>query len=85
MIIKRYKRAIVQRLGRYHRQSGAGVETRIPFINSVLVIDVREKVRELKAEKMLTKDNVSVTIDTILRYRIMSAPRATPKISVMQR
>jgi regulator of protease activity HflC (stomatin/prohibitin superfamily) len=36
-----------------------------------LVIDIREKVREFNAEKMLTKDNVPVTIDAILRYKII--------------
>jgi regulator of protease activity HflC (stomatin/prohibitin superfamily) len=36
-----------------------------------LVIDIRERVREFKAERMLTKDNVPVTIDAILRYKII--------------
>jgi regulator of protease activity HflC (stomatin/prohibitin superfamily) len=71
MIIKQYERAIILRLGRYQRQTGPGVQTRIPFVDSVLVIDIREKVREFKAERMLTKDNVPVTIDAILRYRII--------------
>jgi regulator of protease activity HflC (stomatin/prohibitin superfamily) len=71
MIIKQYERAIVLRLGKYHRQVGPGVQTRIPFVDSILVVDVREKVREFKAERMLTKDNVPVTIDAILRYRII--------------
>jgi regulator of protease activity HflC (stomatin/prohibitin superfamily) len=71
MIIKQYERAIILRLGRYQRQVGPGVQTRIPFMDSILVIDIREKVREFKAERMLTKDNVPVTIDAILRYRII--------------
>jgi regulator of protease activity HflC (stomatin/prohibitin superfamily) len=71
MIIKQYERAIILRLGRYQRQVGPGVQTRIPFTDSILVIDIREKVREFKAERMLTKDNVPVTIDAILRYRII--------------
>ena len=71
MIIKQYERAIILRFGRYKRQVGPGVQTRIPFVDSVLVVDVREKVREFKAERMLTKDNVPVTIDAILRYRII--------------
>jgi regulator of protease activity HflC (stomatin/prohibitin superfamily) len=71
MIIKQYERAIILRLGRYQRQVGPGVQTRIPFADNVLVVDVREKVREFKAERMLTKDNVPVTIDAILRYRII--------------
>jgi regulator of protease activity HflC (stomatin/prohibitin superfamily) len=71
MIVKQYERAIILRLGRYQRQVGPGVQTRIPFMDSILVVDVREKVREFKAERMLTKDNVPVTIDAILRYRIV--------------
>jgi len=71
MIIKQYERAIILRLGKYQRQVGPGVQTRIPFMDSILVVDVREKVREFKAERMLTKDNVPVTIDAILRYFII--------------
>ncbi|WP_148680793.1 hypothetical protein [Candidatus Nitrososphaera gargensis] len=36
MIIKQYERVIILRLGRYHRQVGPGVQTRIPFVDSVL-------------------------------------------------
>ncbi len=70
-IIKQYERSIILRLGKYNRQVGPGMRTRIPFIESVLVVDIREKVREFKAERMLTKDNVPVTIDAILRYKII--------------
>jgi regulator of protease activity HflC (stomatin/prohibitin superfamily) len=71
MIIKQYERAIILRLGKYQRQVGPGVQTRLPFIDAILVVDIREKVREFKAERMLTKDNVPVTIDAIMRYRII--------------
>ena len=71
MIIKQYERAVILRLGRYQRQVGPGVQTRIPFMDSILVVDIREKVREFTAERMLTRDNVPVTIDAILRYRII--------------
>ena len=71
MIIKQYERAIILRLGRYQRQVGPGVQTRLPFADNILVVDIREKVSEFKAERMLTKDNVTVTIDAILRYKII--------------
>src|ERR671938_413890 len=64
-------RAIILRLGKYQRQVGPGIQKRIPFADNVLVVDIREKVREFKAERMLTKDNIPVTIDAILRYRII--------------
>jgi len=69
--IKQYERSIILRLGKYNRQVGPGMRTRFPFIEIVLVVDIREKVREFKAERMLTKDNVPVTIDAILRYKII--------------
>jgi regulator of protease activity HflC (stomatin/prohibitin superfamily) len=71
MIIKQYERSIILRLGKYQRQVGPGVQTRLPFADNILVVDVREKVSEFKAERMLTKDNVPVTIDAILRYKII--------------
>lgn len=71
IIIRQYERAIILRLGKYQRQVGPGVQARIPFVDNVLVVDIREKVREFKAERMLTRDNVPVTIDAILRYKII--------------
>jgi regulator of protease activity HflC (stomatin/prohibitin superfamily) len=70
-IIKQYERSIILRLGKYHKQISPGINYRIPIIDNVLVIDIRERVREFKAERMLTKDNVPVTIDAILRYKII--------------
>lgn len=70
-IIRQFERSIILRLGKYHKQIGPGINYRIPFIDNVLVIDIRERVREFKAERMLTKDNVPVTIDAILRYKII--------------
>src|SRR5919205_3295550 len=71
IIIRQYERAVILRIGKYHRQSRPGIQTRIPFADNVLVVDIREKVREFKAERMLTKDNIPVTIDAILRYKII--------------
>src|SRR6187401_1532308 len=70
-IIRQYERSIILRLGKYHKRIGPGINYRIPFIDNVLVIDIRERVREFKAERMLTKDNVPVTIDAILRYKLI--------------
>jgi regulator of protease activity HflC (stomatin/prohibitin superfamily) len=73
MVIRQYERAIILRFGRYQRQVGPGIQRKFPFADNVLVVDIRERVRDFKAERMLTKDNVPVTIDAILRYRILEA------------
>src|SRR3954468_22174253 len=71
IIINQYERSIILRLGLYKKQIKPGIHTRLPLVDKVLVIDIRERVREFNAERMLTKDNVPVTIDAILRYKIM--------------
>ena len=42
IIVRQYERAVVLRLGRYRRQVGPGIQTRIPFADNVLVVDIRE-------------------------------------------
>lgn len=71
IIINQYERAIILRVGVYRGRIRPGIHSRLPLIDNILVIDIREKVREFNAEKMLTKDNVPVTIDAILRYQII--------------
>lgn len=70
ILINQYERAIILRLGVFKRIVKPGIHLRLPLADNVLVIDIREKVREFNAERMLTKDNVPVTIDAILRYKI---------------
>lgn len=40
MIIKQYERAIILRLGKYQRQVGPGIQTRLPFADNILVVDI---------------------------------------------
>ncbi len=71
ILINQYERAVILRLGKYKGLVKPGVHTRIPLVDNILEIDIREKVIEFNAERMLTKDNVPVTIDAILRYKII--------------
>ncbi len=65
MVIKQYERAIILRLGRYQRQVGPGVQTRISFADNILVVDVREKVREFKAERIPAQRKAINKIHTV--------------------
>jgi hypothetical protein len=71
ILVNQYERAVSLRLGKYKGLVRPGIHTRIPLVDNVLSIDIREKVIEFNAEIMLTKDNIPVTIDAILRYKIM--------------
>jgi hypothetical protein len=71
ILVNQYERAVILRLGKYKGLVRPGIHTRIPLVDNVLSIDIREKVIEFNAEIMLTKDNIPVTIDAILRYKII--------------
>ena len=71
ILVNQYERAVILRLGKYKGLVKPGIHTRIPLADNVLSIDIREKVIEFNAERMLTKDNIPVTIDAILRYKII--------------
>ncbi len=71
ILINQYERAITLRLGKYKIPVKPGIHTRIPLVDNVLMMDIRERLGEFDAERIITKDNVPVTIDAILRYKIM--------------
>jgi len=63
---------IVQRLGRYHRTAGSGPVWVIPFIDKVLpTIDLREQVVPFDPQPVITEDNVSIQIATVIYYQIV--------------
>ena len=71
ILVNQYERAVILRFGKYKGLVRPGIHTRIPLVDNVLSVDIREKVIEFNAERMLTRDNIPVTIDAILRYKII--------------
>jgi len=66
----------VERLGRYTKTLGPGMNVVIPFIDRVKpVIDLREQVVSFTGQRVITEDNLVVSIDTVLFFQITD-PRA---------
>jgi regulator of protease activity HflC (stomatin/prohibitin superfamily) len=75
-IIPQARAGVVERLGRYQRTLGPGLAIVIPFIDRVRpLIDLREQVVTFPPQPVITQDNVSVQIDTVLYFTITD-PRA---------
>ncbi|HEY6885031.1 MAG TPA: SPFH domain-containing protein [Nitrososphaeraceae archaeon] len=55
IIIKQYERAIILRLGKYQKQVDPGIQKKIPFVDNVLVVDIWEKVENLRSKECLQK------------------------------
>lgn len=65
-IVRPWEKGLVERLGRYKRTIGSGLNMIVPFIESVVKVDMRETVIEVPPQAVITKDNVVVEVDAII-------------------
>jgi regulator of protease activity HflC (stomatin/prohibitin superfamily) len=66
----------VERLGRYRKTLEPGMNVIIPFVDRVKpLIDLREQVVSFQGQRVITEDNLVVTIDTVLFFQVTD-PRA---------
>lgn len=75
-VINQFEKGIILRLGKYRSTVGAGVAFIIPFIESIIKVDVREKVINVEPQKVITKDNVTVTVDAVIYYKVVDPVKA---------
>jgi regulator of protease activity HflC (stomatin/prohibitin superfamily) len=70
-IIPQARAGVVERLGRYQRTLEPGLSIVVPFVDRVRPhIDLREQVVSFRPQSVITKDNVTVNIDTVLYFTI---------------
>lgn len=76
-----WDRAIVLRLGKFHRVKGPGLFIIIPFIDQIAqVVDLRIRVSDFSAETTLTKDSVTVTVDALCFWLVWDAEKAVCEV-----
>jgi regulator of protease activity HflC (stomatin/prohibitin superfamily) len=76
-IVKQYEKGLVLRLGKYRNTVNPGLTFLVPVIEDMLQVDMRERVINVEPQKVITKDNVSVTVDAVIYYRISDPVKAT--------
>ncbi len=75
-VIRPYEKGVVVRLGRYHGTSNPGLALIVPFIDSLIRVDVREQVMNVMPQEVITKDNVVVTVDAVIYYKVIDPVKA---------
>jgi regulator of protease activity HflC (stomatin/prohibitin superfamily) len=81
-IIPQARAGIVERLGRYQRTLEPGLRITVPFIDRLLpLLDLREQVVSFPPNAVITEDNVSVSIDTVLYFQITDPKGATYEVA----
>jgi regulator of protease activity HflC (stomatin/prohibitin superfamily) len=81
-IIPQARAGVVERLGRYSRTLSPGLAIVVPFVDRVRpLLDLREQVVSFPPQPVITADNVSVGIDTVLYFTITDPKAATYEIA----
>lgn len=75
-IVEQFERGIVLRLGKYRAIANPGLNFVIPFIESIIKVDMRERVINVDPQQVITQDNVTVIVDAVIYYKIVDPVKA---------
>ncbi len=71
-VVPQAKAYVVERLGAYHTTWNTGLHVKVPIIDSVAKrVSLKENVVDFPPQPVITKDNVTMSIDTVIFYRIV--------------
>jgi regulator of protease activity HflC (stomatin/prohibitin superfamily) len=80
-IIQQGEEALVARLGRYQRKLNPGLHFILPVIESIVCRrSVKEQVLDIPPQECITKDNVKLTVDAVVYWRIVDLVKAHYKV-----
>ncbi|MEM1619004.1 MAG: slipin family protein [Desulfurococcaceae archaeon] len=80
-IVKEYERIVVFRLGRLKGAVGPGLVFVIPFIDTINRVDLRVITVDVPKQEIITRDNVSVTVDAVVYYRVVDPVAAVTRVA----
>src|SRR6476661_10901128 len=81
-IIPQARAGVVERFGRYSRTLTPGLAIVVPFVDRVKpLLDLREQVVTFQPQPVITEDNVTAHIDTVLYFTITDAKSATYEVA----
>lgn len=76
VVAVQWERAVVFRLGKYQSTKGPGIFMVIPLIDQYRKVDTRILAVNIPKQQVITRDNVPVTIDAALFFRVSSPAEA---------
>ena len=81
-IVPQARAGIVERLGRYQRTLDPGLALVIPYVDRVKpLLDMRETVVSFPPQPVITEDNLTIQIDTVIYFQVTDAKAATYEIN----
>lgn len=70
-VVQQSKAMVIERMGAFHQVWGVGVHVKLPFIDRIAkVVSLKEQVADFDPQPVITKDNVTMHIDTVVYFQI---------------
>lgn len=79
-ILREYERAVVFRLGKLLGAKGPGIVILIPIVDRMVRMDLRVVTIDVPKQEMMTRDNVPVTVDAVVYFRVIDSEAAVVKV-----
>src|SRR5881396_3789041 len=79
-IVREYDRLVVFRLGRVIGERGPGLVLLIPIVDRAVKVGLRTVTMDVPPQDIITKDNVSVKVNAVIYFNVMSAADAVNKV-----
>jgi regulator of protease activity HflC (stomatin/prohibitin superfamily) len=76
-IVNQYERGVILTLGKYTGIRSPGLNIIIPFIQVMRKVDIRSTPVDVPKQEVITKDNVTIGVDAVVYFRVISADKAT--------
>ena len=80
-VLREYERAVIFTLGRYTKTIGPGLSLVIPIVQQVVRVDLRMKVENVPPQDVISRDNVSVSVNAVIYYRVVDPERAIIQVN----
>ena len=85
-VVRQSEVYIIERLGKFHKVADAGLTIIIPFVDHVRsVVSLKEQTMDIPPQGVITEDNVTITIDTVVFYQITDPAKAVYEIQSLRR
>ncbi|GAA1227192.1 hypothetical protein GCM10009676_06670 [Prauserella halophila] len=82
MVVPQSQSAVIERLGRFRMVAGPGLNFLVPFLDKVRAkVDLREQVVSFPPQPVITQDNLTVSIDTVVYFQVTDSRAAVYEIS----
>jgi len=79
-IVKEYERGVIFRLGRLIGAKGPGLFFIIPFVDSMVRVDLRVVTMDVPSQEVITKDNVTVRVNAVIYFRVVDPEASVVKV-----